>query len=157
QFLLPLYKRLAVRDAIASLREADVVGFSVYVWNIQLSLEVARRLKAERPDVLLIFGGPQVPDQAEAFLRENPWIDVACHGEGERVFLDLLERLPSSNWNGIGSISYVRDGRFFPHPRLPRTPDLSTIPSPYLEGVFGPLIETFPDERWLALWETNRG
>jgi radical SAM superfamily enzyme YgiQ (UPF0313 family) len=157
EFLLPLYKRLAVRDAVASLREADVVGFSVYVWNIQLSLEVARRLKAERPDVLLVFGGPQVPDQAEAFLRENPWIDVACHGEGERVFLDLLERLPNRNWNGIGSISYVRDGRFFLHPRLPRTPDLSTIPSPYLEGVFGPLIEAFPDERWLALWETNRG
>ena len=51
---------------------ADVVGFSVYVWNIELSLAIARALKARRPATLIVFGGPQVPDRAEAFLRHNP-------------------------------------------------------------------------------------
>jgi radical SAM superfamily enzyme YgiQ (UPF0313 family) len=157
-FLLPLYKRMPVQEAVARLREADVVGFSAYVWNFRLSLAIARRLKEERPDVCILFGGPHVPDRAEGFLRENPFVDVACHGEGERVLLELLERIPGRNWDGVGSISYLtNDGRFVSPPRLPRTPDLSTIPSPYLEGVFAPLLEANPDERWLALWETNRG
>lgn len=158
EFLPPVYKRMAVKHAVARLRGADVVGFSAYVWNFRLSLEIARRLKEEQPGVLIVFGGPHVPDRAEAFLRENPFVDVACHGEGERVFLDLLECVPRRDWSGVGSISYLAgNGRFVSNPRLPRTPDLAAIPSPYLEGVFAPLMEANPDERWLALWETNRG
>ena len=52
RFLLPVYKRIPVASAVSQLREADAVGFSLYVWNERLTLEVARRLKAERPDIL---------------------------------------------------------------------------------------------------------
>ena len=65
--------------------------FSLYVWNERLTLEVARRLKAEKPNILIIFGGPQVPDRSEAFLRAHPFVDVACHGEGEQTFLKLID------------------------------------------------------------------
>jgi hypothetical protein len=106
---------------------------------------------------LIVFGGPQVPDRAEAFLRDNPFIDLACHGEGEAVFLQILEASARRSWGGIGSISYVRDGQFINHPRASRIGKLDEMPSPYLEGVFVPLMEANPDERWLALWETNRG
>ena len=41
--------------------------------------------------------------------------------------------------------------------RAPRLRELSPLPSPYLENVFEPLLDANPDERWLALWETNRG
>ena len=42
RFLLPVYKRIKVDDAVAQLRDADAVGFSLYVWNERLTLEVAR-------------------------------------------------------------------------------------------------------------------
>src|SRR3970040_400248 len=45
-----IYKRIPVREIVARLRESDVVGFSAYVWNANISLEAARRLKSERPD-----------------------------------------------------------------------------------------------------------
>src|SRR3954454_24145589 len=38
RFLPPIHVPLAVDDAVARLAAADVVGFSVYVWNIELSL-----------------------------------------------------------------------------------------------------------------------
>ena len=93
EFLPPLYKRVRIADAVESLKDADLVGFSTYVWNGRISLEIARRLKALRPGIVIVFGGPHVPDQPEAFLRANPQIDLAVHNEGERTFLKLLEIL----------------------------------------------------------------
>jgi len=35
--------------------------------------------------------------------------------------------------------------------------EIATVPSPYLEGTFKPLMAANPDEVWIVLWETNRG
>jgi len=158
RFLLPVYKRIRVQAALDQLRDADVVGFSLYVWNERLTLEVARRLRAERPDVLIVFGGPQVPDRAEAFLRAHPFIDIVCHGEGEQTFLSILERARDRDFASVQGVSYLAaDGAFVHQPRTERLRDVASIPSPYLEGVFKPLIAAHPEEVWIALWETNRG
>jgi hypothetical protein len=158
RFLAPIYSRLPVQPAVEHLLPADVVGFSTYVWNIGLSLRIAEQLKQRRPETLIVFGGPQVPDRAEHFLRRYPFIDLVCHGEGERTWLDLLERCPERSWDGIGGLSYLRpDGTFVDQPRTARLRDLDWIPSPYLEGTFAELIAAHPTEQWIALWETNRG
>lgn len=157
-FSLPIYSRIPVQAAVERLLGADVIGFSAYVWNIRISLEIARRIKAQRPQTLIIFGGPQVPDRAEQFLRENAFIDLACHGEGEPVLLDILENYPSRTWENVSSVSYLdADGRFVARPRAERLRDITLIPSPYLEGVFESLMTASPQEKWLILWETNRG
>lgn len=158
EFLLPIYRPLPVAEAVEQLRGAHLVGFSVYIWNIRLSLAIARTLKQLQPETVIIFGGPQVPDHPEEFLRENPFIDLVCHGEGEQVFLSILENLPARSWELTPSISYLReDGAFVSQPRITRLKDLSVIPSPYLEGVFDPLMAANPQHRWLVMWETNRG
>lgn len=157
-FLLPLYRRLPVRQAVAHLNRADIVGFSIYVWNVQLSLEIARRLKAENPGCLIVVGGPQVPDKPEEFLRKNRFIDIAVHNEGERVFLDIVQRYPARDWAGLTGISYIDpDGRFVRESNGPRFRDISEFPSPFLDGTFEALIAAHPEETWIALWETNRG
>ena len=157
-FLLPIYRRLPCRDAVAHLLDADVVGFSAYVWNARLSLEIARRLKSIKPQILIVFGGPHIPDHTEAFLRENPFIDLAVNGEGEAVFLALLESLPDRHWGALKGLSFLdSDGCFVQTPRAPRLQDLTALPSPYLNDIFAPLMQAFPDESWIGLWETNRG
>jgi hypothetical protein len=92
RFLAPLYRRVRIADAVTGLVGADIVGFSTYVWNGRISLEIARRLKERRPETLIVFGGPHVPDKPEAFLRENRFVDLVVHNEGEARFLDILER-----------------------------------------------------------------
>lgn len=158
RFLLPLYKRIRISDAVEQLECTDIAAFSVYVWNIRISLEIARRLKASRPDTLIIFGGPHVPDRSGAFLRQNTFIDVAVHNEGERTFLQLLESFPSRDWSGIPGISYIdRAGNLVRNPNGPRFRDLEEVPSPFLEGKFDALMQANPQESWIGLWETNRG
>jgi len=156
-FRLPIYSRIPVQDAVERLLGADVIGFSTYVWNIRISLEIARRIKARKPETLIVFGGPQVPDRAEGFLREHRFVDIVCHGEGEAVFLGLLENFPSRTWENVPSVSYLEDDRLVSHTRAERLRDIGVIPSPYLEQVFEPLMEAYPEEKWLILWETNRG
>lgn len=158
RFLLPIYSRLPVSRAIDHLGDADIVGFSMYVWNAMLSLAIARSMKEAKPDVVIVFGGPQVPERGERFLRENPFIDVICHGEGEIPFLRLLEAFPSRDWAGVPSVTYLDgSGKAISIPRPARIAELDTVPSPYAERVFDPLISANPQEQWIALWETNRG
>lgn len=158
RFLEPLFRRIPVDEAVDQFRHADVVGFSLYVWNLKLSLAIMKRLKELRPDMLVVVGGPQVPDRSEAFLRSNPFIDVAVNGEGEEIFNQLISLYPSRDWVGVPGTSFITaDGTFVSTPKPPRIRDLSKVPSPYLAGTFAPLMAKMPDSEWLVLWETNRG
>lgn len=158
EFLRPVYHRLPVEAAVSELLEADAVFFSMYVWNERISLAIARRLKELRPEILTVFGGPQVPNRVENFLHANPFVDLACQGEGERVFVRILEDGLRGRWNLVPSISYLNsDSEAIRHPLAARMKDLADVPSPYLTGVFDDLMRANPDEHWIAMWETNRG
>ncbi|MCC7272869.1 MAG: radical SAM protein, partial [Alphaproteobacteria bacterium] len=136
-----------------------LVGFSTYVWNGRISLEIARRLKSIRPEIVIVFGGPHVPDQPEAFLRAHRQIDLAVHNEGERTFLQLLESFPDrAAWHDLPGVSFLEpDGGFVRRANVARVRDLDEIPSPFLEGAFDAIMTANPQESWIGLWETNRG
>ena len=157
-FLPHIYKRAPINEIVTKMLGANIVGFSTYVWNAQISLEVARRIKAIEPETLIVFGGPQVPDKPEAFLRENEFIDIVVHNEGERTFANLVEIYPSRNWETMTGISYLDNSDVFQASMpTPRMRDLSELPSPFMNGIFDNLVNDNPDEKWIGLWETNRG
>lgn len=158
EFLPLQYKREPITDVVNKLVNADIVGFSAYVWNCRISLEIARRLKKLRPEILILFGGPHVPDHPEAFLRDNPFIDLVVHNEGEERFLRILDSFPENDWSDIPNTSYIEEsGAFVTNPPGDRFRDLEQVPSPFLNGIFDQLIKKNPEERWIGLWETNRG
>lgn len=72
EFLMPVYNRVSVEEGVEALKESQVVGFSTYIWNVNRSLAIAQALKLSHPQILIIFGGPQVPNHAEAFLKAHP-------------------------------------------------------------------------------------
>lgn len=157
-FMVPLYVNIPLDTALKTLAPADVVAFSTYMWNIRRSLAIAQILKLNCPNVLIVFGGPQVPDHANVFLHTHPYVDICCHGEGEDVFLAILEHYEDRDWSGIPGISYLNEaGQFCHHPPAPRRKDVNEIPSPYLSGTLEPLFQANPTETWIGTWETNRG
>jgi radical SAM superfamily enzyme YgiQ (UPF0313 family) len=157
EFLAPIYCREAVETAAEKLRGADIAGFSLYVWNEQISLAIARELKARSPETLIVMGGPQVPDRAQEFLEEHAFVDVAAHGEGEEVFTAILEHLDGRKFEEVPGVSFRKDGGVVVTPRPKRITDLDRVPSPYLTGIFDRLMTAHPDHKWIAMWETNRG
>ena len=157
-FLPMIYKRMPIREIVERLAGADIVGFSTYVWNAQISLEAAQRLKKINPKMLIIFGGPHVPDKPETFLRDHSFVDIAVHNEGEQTFLNILNAFPGNDWADLKGISYI-DARSIYHgaPAMERFRDLEELPSPFLNGILDDLIRSHPEEQWIGLWETNRG
>lgn len=132
--------------------EPDVVGASAYVWSFPTFVEIARRLKASRPEVAVVFGGPSARSamfdlQPYRDLRWN--VDAMVTGEGEEAFLQILS-LPSLDPDSLGSVPGVevpsRDGW---RRRLPPASiiDLDSLPSPYALDLvppdFSAHLETF--------------
>lgn len=170
-FLVPVYKRIPVGEAVEQLMSADVVGFSMYVWNAEISLRIAELLKARKPEVLIVFGGPHVPNNKEEgmvvlggqrrpnptsrFLEKYPFIDVVVHGEGEKPFVSILENI--QDWKNAPSLSYLNNGVLVNTSKVVRMRDLDEVPSPYLEGTFDELMAQNPFEEWIVVWETDRG
>jgi len=156
-----IYKRHPLNFSYEYLKDREIVLFSAYVWNEKISLAIAKKLKKNDPNKLIIFGGPSVPDnkynKAEKFLRENSFIDVIVHQEGERTILKLLDEYPNNKFDDTPNISYLKNGKYFNVPNLPRLRDFEKVPSPYLTGIFDQIIKDNPNEKWLASWETNRG
>ena len=44
---------------------APIVGFGVYIWNVEQTTEVVRQLKVLRPDVRIVLGGPEVSHELD--------------------------------------------------------------------------------------------
>ena len=55
------------RDVVEQIlaEEPEVVGLSVYIWNLTILTSVAKQLKLLRPDIRLVIGGPEVSHEWE--------------------------------------------------------------------------------------------
>jgi anaerobic magnesium-protoporphyrin IX monomethyl ester cyclase len=69
---------------------SDVVCFSVYIWNRQLSLELAVALKKAAPHLRVVMGGPEVSFENAGFFANYP-VDALIRGEGEIPLRHLLK------------------------------------------------------------------
>jgi radical SAM superfamily enzyme YgiQ (UPF0313 family) len=149
-----------VETVLNDLVNPDVCAFSCYVWNWKYNLELAKKIKITYPHCLIIFGGPQVPDNDDTFHQRYPWVDLLVHGEGEYQFLEvLLANLTSKPaFQKIPGISYLDEHANCTHQTSPpsRVSDLSDIPSPYTDGVVDDYIKD-PHYRYAMVTETNRG
>ena len=98
--LLPaaLANSLGDQGLIAAIlaRQPWMVGFTCYVWNVERTLWIAQRLKQRRPELIVLVGGPEITADNTSVLQ-NPAVDYAVVGEGERAFAELLAAFAEHN------------------------------------------------------------
>ncbi|MDO8515871.1 MAG: hypothetical protein Q7S28_01325, partial [bacterium] len=142
EFATPIFRREKVADIVGKLKESDLLGTTLYSWNEQLSLQSIEKLKREKPSILAVCGGPQVPRaerpwEIEAFHRKYPFIDLLVHGAGEKPFLEILKSGLGGNWETLPSVSFVKSGgEFVKTAQAADLKDLDETPDPFLTGVF---------------------
>lgn len=150
-----VFFREKLADALEKLKDPYLVAFSCSVWNMEYNKALASRIKERYPDCLIAFGGHSVRTDG-SLLGELPQVDLLNFGEGEEVFAQLLIGLAKGDISGVPSVAYRENGKTVCTPRAEPC-DLSRLPSPYLTGVFEPLMQKYPDLEFLSVLETNRG
>ncbi len=132
--------------------EPAAVGFSLYLWNTERSLHVAREVKRRSPSTKILVGGPEVaPDNA--FLLASNGFDIAVTGEAEEIFPRVLERLAQDRCAGGLPGVAVRGAQGLSPFKAADAPSfaLTKFPSPYLANAIA------VDPRRAAYVETVRG
>jgi len=144
--------------------QPQVIGFSNYMWNLELSYGFANTIKTKFPQIVVVMGGPNFPllqEHQESFLRLRPAIDYYIEKEGELAFCNLIQILIKHEFDiehvkgmGLGNVRAItEDGKLCTGPVLERLSDLSEIPSPYLSGN----LNDFFDGKLMPILHTTRG
>ena len=129
-----IFKRERPDNVVDRLQDCTVVFFSNYMWNWEYNKHVAKALKDANPNIIIVFGGPQVTNRPkeEQFFKHHPYVDSIVLGEGEEMFVDILNTIKEED-----PLNEVYEGG--------RLVDLD-IPSPYLTGVFDDIVAITPSE-----------
>ena len=149
-----------------------IVGFSNYMWNLDISYTFAKAIKKVAPDTLVFMGGRNYPIEThrqEQWLKNYPAVDVYLTGNGEEPFQKVadvwlkthsINEVKHAKIDGVHSfingklhktvLAQGKDG----YDEEPRVQDLLQIPSPYLMGY---LDQFLIDPRLNPLVESNRG
>lgn len=106
-------------------QKPKIFGLGVYIWNVDLALEVCSALKRLDPNLIVVLGGPEVSHEVDhsPFLKVSDYI---IQGEADHAFQRLCQDLLATQ------------------PDLPRTsgtatvigsviPDIKSIQLPYRE------------------------
>ncbi len=136
---------LLVDEIVA--RRPDVLGMSLYTWNSERSLDIARRVAERLPELRVVVGGPEV-QRDNLWVLEHPAVTVAVIGEGEQTFAELLRLWSIAQAGLTGDSADIDDGGLAAIPGIAfrrcgvirftkervALSDLANVPSPYLLG-----------------------
>lgn len=105
-----------------------VFGFSTWRMNVDVGLEVARRVKERRPDAFIVFGGPEA-STATTDLQQD-WVDVVVWGSAAPVIVPvvraLLDRQPAEA--GVWDNVWVHPRHGSPRRRVPAPTEPTSLP-----------------------------
>jgi len=141
----PVPQGLSEKNVLEKVRNSDFIGLGCFTDTRFRCFDFAKKAKEVNPDCLLIIGGPFVYFLDKLIFSYYPFINVIVRGEGEFTLLDIVNKKPFSQIEGI---TYKMDSRIIRNPDRPLEksidnfyidysllPDLSLY-SPDMEGDF---------------------
>lgn len=145
----------SVEKMIQSIYKAqpDWIGFSCYIWNVEMVQKIAAELHKLLSHVPVWLGGPEVSFDLQWQMRRFPDVTGIMYGEGERTFSELI-RIYSENKNGVcfknikGIVYRDLQGRIVINEPA-EIMDLDDLPFPYDD------IEDFQNR--IIYYESSRG
>lgn len=141
----------------------DIVAFSCYIWNIELTLKLSETIKQANPKIKILLGGPEVTYDSVEVMKNNDFIDYIIEGEGEITLFETIKALKDNenmnidgltyreNQNKNNKTSYDKNSQIIKNTPRDQISDLSIIKSPYTSTMKSEL------ENKIAYYETSRG
>ena len=120
--------------------QPDVLGLSVYIWNLTYLKELLPRLHSALPRCHIVLGGPEVSYAQKQTLLTFPFIRAVLSGEGELPFRLLCDALKEGKtFDTIPGCSYIKeDGSvIISNPYIGEGTPKSPLRAGYLEALRG--------------------
>ena len=77
-------------------KRPNVIGFSVYIWNVSLVRELIEDIASIMPETMIFLGGPEVSFNAGEYLHNYLNVKGVMIGEGEQTFAELVSAMQDS-------------------------------------------------------------
>ena len=117
----------------------EIVGFSVYIWNVTMVAKLCKSIKTINPEIKIILGGPEVSyGIGHTNINESDY-DLIVSGEGEKAFPEAVKIIQENVEIKSKTVS------------APLIESLDDIPFIYNESN----IDNF--KNWIIYYETSRG
>lgn len=131
-------------------QEADLIGFSCYLWNIEMVKKITAMLKQVRPKSRILLGGPEVSYDTAQCLKAMPSADYIIAGEGEISTTNFVRNLEKGDDIATTTgLTYRQGDKIIVNPPTPPM-SMAEVPFIYEEGLEG------LDHR-ILYYETSRG
>jgi len=111
-------------------KNPKIVSFYTRCDTYHISLTIAERIKQAREDLAVVFAGPQADLSCEDTLRQIPYVDFICCGEGETTIVPFFRSLIAGKPDlSVRGLAYRADGGIVKNPRPELIADLDTLPT----------------------------
>lgn len=128
------FKEYVIKEEVTTivddllLQNPDVIGLSVYIWNVEKVKLLIDLIKEKSPQTIIIVGGPEVTYEPDYFV-ENWDVDYLISGEGEFVLGELLTAISTKSEPIIDGVS--KRGSVSKIVAKADLEKLASLPSPY--------------------------
>jgi radical SAM superfamily enzyme YgiQ (UPF0313 family) len=145
----------------ASENPPDVVGLSIYYWNLNQNQYVVDQLRKKFGNkVVIVLGGPCIdtdPKEQHKYLTKIfPQANALIVNEGEIGFSNIIKKVLSNKENTfknpIDGVVFLKNNELVKGLQLGLTLDLATMGSPYLSG----LMDDFMNSDYHPLIQSSR-
>ena len=129
---------------IISKKSYNIAGFTVTTPTLSSSLALAKEVKRQSPNTLIVFGGIHPTIRPRETIA-NACVDVVVIGEGELTFKEIIENLKNGrDLSDIKGLIYKNGEKIEETPPRPLIEDLDSIPFP-ARRLFKNNEYTYPD------------
>lgn len=130
--------------------EPAYVGITLFTIGVMSAAEIARKIKQQLPDTVVIVGGPHISSMGVETMTRYKEFDYAVVGEGEYPLSELLESLEQKrDLSAVNGIIYRdQDGKAKQTSPAPILKQLDELPMPAWD-----LLPNFPDAYMPAIYD----
>lgn len=131
------------------INKPDLLGFSVYLWNVEIIKNLIKELKKVLPNTTVVVGGPEV-----SYYTQNEFVELGADflvkSFGEKTFYDIVKMFECDlNVNTLKGVMYKCNGLVVENSEL-NFAHLNEIPF-----VYGDCLDDF--ENKIIYYEASRG
>jgi ribosomal peptide maturation radical SAM protein 1 len=112
----------------------DIIGFTLNYGQFLPSLALAKKIKEENPEKIIVFGGSTIINElGKKVLRTFDWIDFIISGEGEESLFLLVSG--TEDYNSIPGLIYRKNKEIMWN-KNNKYIDLNSLPYPDFQSYF---------------------